>query len=1120
MLMYYYILMLSLFMLLSYKLVFSIGEIPENTQPVNTDFLNTIKDGLQKCLSGSICSCINDLFTAIANLGFSQDLVQLEEHYFSITFSIDQQQAISDFILAVFGADSTIALPLAANLQTMAYNCTNQELFVETVQAGGELVVFPNILTLVDINLQVAISDITASPQLEALKLVGSVILGDIKFSTFVETKDPDMWYFGAILKGDSGNGVIKNGEFNLFNFISSVFDVELPSEPFGDLVIISNVALNGRMNIAANFDLILIIEATIHIGEWYDDRVCVILHQTLQQSGRSPPELAFLTGCDSFGSGEGLSLSEVVQGLIDIDISSVPFFGSLDLPEFHIVYTTPKFDLVGADFGDLELPDFGDLSIGDISGFHFNFNFHIDSVNLPWSISYINGSLKLKPLSLIKGFSISDVLKAISSTVSLPDVDVINSALDGILLTNLDLDVEGKTFALRIEVPDAITIFFDDLQVIDLVLDFELTWEDGISFNRLNMEGTLQIGSQTFVTSINFKDSVYTLSACAPDFEGGIGGIASALSSSLSNSIAVSTFGFDTIGLFEPCIDVQFQAGQFPEYMCFSAVLFRSEFADISLSFCITQDREWVFGLEVREFVFATLLAQIIGSSGRQIALFNQQLDTAIIVSPISVKGLPLRGGLIEEIDTILQGTTILARTSWPENCDSDAFCSVARGLLGEDSSLYLLIHILGKTVTVRATVDNFMLGSFTLSSASIEMMFSPTVFSVGIVAEMEISDPPITLGGAFRLNFPQPSLTLEMFMTGCWENAFGISILDICDYFISVTITPGSPYPGVAFGVTVKIGDERCYVLEQTGFFSINPNNPLDNYFYVSISSLTFQRVVDLFCVDLTLPSFLGDTGFPEGFTTSYASVEHVLPTLGIAIPAGFYFDGIINIFGLIVDCEMVLNPPEIIDVYVRLNPLTMGGGLLKLYESREVTDRGPFLHVVVQSTPQLFTAEASGYVSVLGIQIEAMLSVSDSGYEISVYGNIFGVLEAELMIKASIGNVLDASYSAAGKISTTIQQDIQDAVVGLIDGAGEAANKAFSEAQATLDDAEDAFDDAVADLRAAERKVRNARNEVGSLRGEIRKLRDGLCEIKSCRDGEFSLLGSRAHVYMSIS
>ena len=95
--------------------------------------------------------------------------------------------------------------------------------------------------------------------------------------------------------------------------------------------------------------------------------------------------------------------------------------------------------------------------------------------------------------------------------------------------------------------------------------------------------------------------------------------------------------------------------------------------------------------------------------------------------------------------------------------------------------------------------------------------------------------------------------------------------------------------------------------------------------------------------------------------------------------------------------------MDPPSLIDVYARLSPLTLAFGLLKMYESREVTERGPFLHVVVQSSPPVFTAEGSGYVSVLGIESEAILCVSDDGFEVSIYGSIFGVLEAELMIRA---------------------------------------------------------------------------------------------------------------------
>ena len=538
---------------------------------------------------------------------------------------------------------------------------------------------------------------------------------------------------------------------------------------------------------------------------------------------------------------------------------------------------------------------------------------------------------------------------------------------------------------------------------------------------------------------------------------------------------------------------------------MCFSADLFRGEFAEVGISACVTQEKRWVFGFEVREFIIAKLLTKIIESAGRQISFFNQKLDVALIVSSVPGNNLPLRGVLLDQVNNIRPGTTLIATSQWPKGCDSDAFCTVARSLIGEDLSIILIIHLTDGRVSVEARIENFKMGDFTLSAASIEMMFGPSSFSVGLAAEIEISDPPITLIGAFRSRFPKVQISMEFAMQGCWENAFGISILDMCNFFIAVSILPGSSLPGIAFGVTVKIGEERCFVLEATGFFGINPNDPTDNYFYVSVNELTFQRVVDLFCVGIQLPSFFGDTGFPEGLTTSYAAKPIYLKHAGLTIPKGFYFKGTINIFGLTIESEMTLDPPELIDVYARLGPLTLGGGLLKMYESRSVTYRGPYLHVVVQSFPPVFKAEASGYVYVLGIEAEAILSVSKIGYEISIYGNIFGVLEAELMIRASIGNILDASYSVSGKISISILQRIQEAVVGFIHDTGKKADRAITDAQKRIRDAEVAFDEAVEAFNPAIKALQDARGKVDSFGRRIRSLRNKLCRLRRCRSGK---------------
>ena len=118
------------------------------------------------------------------------------------------------------------------------------------------------------------------------------------------------------------------------------------------------------------------------------------------------------------------------------------------------------------------------------------------------------------------------------------------------------------------------------------------------------------------------------------------------------------------------------------------------------------------------------------------------------------------------------------------------------------------------------------------------------------------------------------------------------------------------------------------------------------------------------------------------------------------------------------------------------------------------------------------------------------------------VSIYGSIFGVLEAELMIRASIGYILDASFSAAGRISSDIQQSIQDAVVSLIQGAAEGAERGISVAQRRIRDAEVVFDLAVAALNPVIEKLEDARGAVNSFRKEIRSLRNDLCEFKSCK------------------
>ena len=1091
---------------LKHLITFNFTEFDPNaigpSVPENLDFVHTVQRGLENCTDDN-CACLHTLLTTLSDRGYTQDVVQTTGDVISIELSTDQQQATSDFILAIFGSDSTIVLPIVANIKEIGYNCTNYELSVETLQTEGRFEIFPDLLSILMVSLRVSVSSVTSSPKLESLLLKGTFGFGSVSLDTFVETIDPDVWTFGATL------AIGEDTEINVIELISSAIGVDIPSEPFGNLLTITELSVTGLVDIAANFELVLVLQGTIHISTWYEENVCIIIHQSLQDAGRIPPELGFISGCVQADS---IKFSTLISEVTGFDVGDFGFFGIFELPQLHIVYTSPGFSV---DVDRLSSLGYSGLQFAlgnpDFSGFRFILNFYLERLDeyIPWVLfaPTSNSSFVFRPVSYDKNsFSLTDMVNTLSSVLSLPSVELVSVDLNGIILSNMTLDLETKILSLTIGVPETITIFIDSFQIRDLSVSFEINLDGGVRFNTFGLSGALTLGASTFDVSISYDSGEYELSACSEDFEAGFEGIANALGTSLDSSIAVSAFSFDEIGLFSPCFAIKFRVGEYPEYMCFSADLFRFDFAEVDLSACVTQGKKWVFGFEIREFVIAKLLTKIIGSAGRRISFFNQKRDTALIVAPISVDNLPLQGVLLEQIDKIVVGTTLVITTQWPEGCDVDPFCTVARSLIGDDLNIALIIHIVDTTVSVEARIENFMMGDFPLTAAAIQMMFGPGLFSVGIAAEMDISNPPITLIGAFRLKFPQAQVSMEFAMSGCWENAFGISILDMCDFFISVSILPGSSLPGVAFGVTVKIGEERCFVLEATGFFGINPNDPTDNYFYVSVNELTFQRVVDLFCAGIQVPNFLEDTGFPDGFTASFASKLIILRHAGLTILQGFYFKGKLDIFGLNVESEVILEVPKVIKVYARLGPLTMGGGLLKMYKSRTVIDEGPFLHVRVMSAaiPPLFTAEISGYVKVLGIEGKATLSVSNAGYEIYVFGNIFGVLEAELMVRASIGYILDASYRVSGKISSSIVQRIQDAVVGVIQEAGKEADKAILNAQKRVREAEVVFDAAVAAFNPAIEELQDARGEVNSRRKKIRSLRDEVCDFRSCGSG----------------
>lgn len=1074
-------------------------------------FTKLVQKAIKSCSHSGLCQCIRHLLSQLHESGYTAGPVQIVAQTIYAEFGSEQAYTSSDLLLALFQDRAKgVHLPIATDLKKVSFNCTSQLLYIETIPANSDLTAFPNVLLLNNVAVKVNISGLPTTPQVQNLSVTGNLVLGGKTFTAEVNYGESNLLHFTA--------GPVQEETIEVADFVLAATLVPLPTRPFGKLLYITDLSIEGVCN-TSNLDYYLLFRGVLHITEHLNFDICIVVVSNIRnQRFQIPSEMAALTSCTTLPQPR-VSLASLLQGLTGISIDGIPFLQRMMLPNFRLVFSTPDFAKQNGNKlafiqSRFKLPDLAQIFNKLDKGFQILTDVTAGGVQeaKQYLVQLLDGVVTFRPFQSGGGFSIREILQSISSTLELPQANLlrIREILD-IQIEELLLFLSNQTVEFSVKAPFSIRVFVDAIAISDLSIRIKVTLSSPPRIHEFHASGLVQLGGVMFDAAIDYDRPNYLIDICADRV--GLDDIATAVSSTLPASHIITTLRLGSIALHSPCFSMQFEPSHPPEFLCLSADILQTDILSSGIAACMTQDRQWIYGLEIHDFVMSELLSRLVGNSVKRVSFLNQRLGIAVIISPANYDTIPLKGKLFDEVEEatrIVKGTTLVAKTSWPPTCSSDAFCALARSFIGPDAKFFLVVKLLGsRMVTVEAVMKDFRIGSLTLHSASLELRFSPSMFSIAIAASTELRTPPIVLKGALRLKLPQLSFSLEMSMKGCWNSAFGLPFLDICDFFIAVSITPGVPLAGLAFGARVRVGSPQCYVLEAAGYVGINPTSPADNFFYVEMGPLTLQRVLDLFCMQVSLPSFLGDTGFPEGFVTSYALSPILILEIDLDIPMGFYFKGTINILGLRVSCEMVLDPPRLIEIYARLYPLHLAGGLIRMCESSIVCTRGPYLHVILQSSPSpLVSVEASGYVSVLGIKTEAIMTVSSRGFEVSLRGNIFGALEAELRVYGSYGNLQGTEFGVEGKISNNILRNLEDGVQNLFRKAADAADKALSKVQELLESAKKVFDKAVNILRDAEGGVRHAREKVTNARRKLDDLRhqlDSICKFRRCRKGK---------------
>ena len=120
------------------------------------------------------------------------------------------------------------------------------------------------------------------------------------------------------------------------------------------------------------------------------------------------------------------------------------------------------------------------------------------------------------------------------------------------------------------------------------------------------------------------------------------------------------------------------------------------------------------------------------------------------------------------------------------------------------------------------------------------------------------------------------------------------------------------------------------------------------------------------------------------------------------------------------------------------------------------------------------------------ILGISLEATLTITNTQYIFNIQGNMLNLCEANLHIAASYGNIQQATFQVQGSFTNTLYDTLENLIKNTLSSAGDTASSQLEAAQRELDRVRGVLSSAESALRAGQDKVDEAHVHLMLLRG----------------------------------
>ena len=1040
-----------------------------------------------------LCQCVRNKFARFLVNGYIQGDVTDEGNILEAYLNPQKLLTAFDILSGFTDGELSVVLPVDTRIEVFSYDCTEDTLSMATFP-GGEIKVFPTFITLSNVVTSAVVRDIS-SPRVDSVTFEGDVSLGGISYTMQVVALDSDV----RSIEASFSEG------FNFFNLLD-----DFGSGAFGQLLSSSGLSVRAhelRGSVSVNY-ILLHLQCTLSIGNWFEATGCIIIYQPLMQVGISSPKVALATGCGDGTVSDGLDLSTVVEQLLGIQIDSIPFFGNLELPSVRLLWVSEGFPDETLTTSYIQhLAD----AVSMAKGITFLFSSPFSNPSLQMAITFDKESFSISPVGNTELLA-RDVIAAVKSNLG----DVLSaSVLDNLnvlelSVTDFSLNLTQQLLNVTLPLNRDIPLFSGRFTLTDIAVHLSVR----LSTSDLNVSltGNFYIGDTQIpiMMSIDATRDMYTFASYPRD---------------IGSTEMEEVIGF----VFPPVITDNLNIPEFvirnarfklssgtSHQLCFSgSVLLLSQLVQTATCVILQDGAETqlVAGIELRHFSLARLLSKFIGNLAREVVLLNHIIDMSIVYSSDGLSRSPLSALLPSQrsVPDIPPGITIdIDELTWPENCAQDILCKIAMFFLGP-VTLFPDIHFQNSYLSIDASVGEVEIGPLHLDDAGLSLEVDlniPNSLSLGIFGVVNFPSQGITLRGGIK--WRTPSVIFEVATTGCWERAFGLPFLDLCNIYLGVALTAIPPYlSGIAFAGTaiIGLGGDRCNTLEITAAVGLDTTNPNKNFFYAQVEEpFTIQSVLQLFCINLPLPPALGQSGFPDGFIASFSPVRQPLPTLQIVIPSGFFFEGTLNILGFEVYARVEI--VYLVNKYAfeaSLPPLNLGG-VLRLQESRDNRNNGPFLAALIQ--PSMIEINASGYLFFLGSSVEAILHINSEEFSLSFTLNLMSFLEVDFKVKGSFKpNILDSDFQLSGTVHNKFNDYVIEEVKKKVKDLVGFAENLLKPIQAIVDFAKEAvgkakavLGDAVEELGRWKKELDKGFKVIEHWRRQVRSI----CSLRDCPKG----------------